>query len=111
MLKINFRDMTTNKEVVSRMHTELHFLKDMMNRQMKFAEHVLRGSAGVSHLQIRGRGNMETEENKRYMDSGCAEMNGMENVWRTEKGSREDRVRWKLMIVNLRTEDDKWMND
>ena len=34
------------------MHTELHFLKDMMKRKMKYAGHVLRGSAGLSHLQI-----------------------------------------------------------
>src|SRR5688572_21859291 len=52
MLKINFRDRITNKEVLSRIHTELHFLKDMMKRKMKYAGHVLRGSAGLSHLQI-----------------------------------------------------------
>src|SRR5688572_14334148 len=44
MLKINFRDRITNKEVLSRMHTELHFLKDM-KRKMKYAGYVLRGSA------------------------------------------------------------------
>ena len=52
MLKINFSDRITNKEVLSRMHTELHFLKDMMKRKMKYTGHVLRGSAGISHLQI-----------------------------------------------------------
>src|ERR1051325_113249 len=33
MLKINFRDRITNKEVLSRMHRELHFLKDVMKRK------------------------------------------------------------------------------
>src|SRR5688572_15142010 len=53
MLKINFRDKITNKEVLSRMHTELHFLNDMMKRKMKYAGHVLRGSAGVSPTDSR----------------------------------------------------------
>ena len=52
ILQINFRDRITNREVLRRMHTELHFVKDMMKRKMKYAGHVLRGSAGVSHLQI-----------------------------------------------------------
>ena len=52
MLKINYRDRITNMEVLSRMHTEMHFLKDMMRRKTKYAGHVLRVSAGVTHLQI-----------------------------------------------------------
>jgi len=52
LLKISYRDRITNKEVLRRMHTELHFRKDMMRRKMKYAGHVLRGSAGTAHLQI-----------------------------------------------------------
>ena len=40
------------------------------------------------------------------MDSGYAEIVGKEKVWRVEKGS-EDRDRWKLMVVNIRIEDDR----
>ena len=52
LLKISYRERITNKEVLRRMHTELHFRKDMMRRKMKYAGHVLRGSAGAAHLQI-----------------------------------------------------------
>ena len=41
MLKMNFRDRITNKEVLSRMHTELHFVKDVMERKMKYAGYIL----------------------------------------------------------------------
>src|SRR5437899_9982940 len=52
MLKISYVDRVTNNEVLKRMHTELHFLKDMWKRKMEFAGHVLRGSSGNSHLCI-----------------------------------------------------------
>ena len=60
-----------------------------MKRKMKYAGHVLRGSAGVSHLQIL-EGQVEgirKRENKRYMDTGYAERVGKENVWRVKEGS------------------------
>ena len=34
------------------MQTKYRFVKDMMKRQMKYAEHVLRDWCGLSHLQI-----------------------------------------------------------
>src|SRR5437899_2552652 len=39
-------------EIKKRMHTELHFRKDMWRRKMEFAGHILRGSSGNSHLCI-----------------------------------------------------------
>src|SRR5438552_18350503 len=45
-------DRVTNNEVIKRLHTELHFRKDMWRRKMEFAGHVLRGSSGNSHLCI-----------------------------------------------------------
>ena len=35
-----------------RLQTKYHFLEDMIKRKMKYAGHVLRGSRGLSHLQI-----------------------------------------------------------
>src|SRR5437870_11775392 len=52
MLKVSYVDRVTNNEVLKRMHTELHFRKDMWKRKMEFAGHVLRRSSGNSHLCI-----------------------------------------------------------
>ena len=41
-----------NENVLRRLQTKYHFVKDMMKRKMKYAGHVLRGSSGLSHLQI-----------------------------------------------------------
>jgi hypothetical protein len=52
MSKISWTDKVTNKEVLHRMQTELHFVKDMMKIKMEHVGHVLRGSTGLMHLQI-----------------------------------------------------------
>ena len=52
MLKISYVDRVTDNGVLKRMHTELHFRKDMWNRKMEFAGQVLRGSSRNSHLCI-----------------------------------------------------------
>ena len=52
ILKLSWMDKVTNKEVLRRVQTELHFKKDMIKRKMEFAGHVLRGSSGLTHLQI-----------------------------------------------------------
>src|SRR5688572_14007564 len=103
LLKINFRDRITNKEVLSRMHTELHFLNDMMKRKMKYAGHVLRRSGqGIAPTDSRGasRRYKETGETKRYMDLGYAEMAG-KNAYGELKKATEYRERWKLMVVTF----------
>ena len=41
-----------NEEILNRMQTKLHFMEDMTKRKMKYAGHVIRGSSGLSHLQI-----------------------------------------------------------
>ena len=109
MLKINFRDRISNKEVLSRMHTELHFLKDMMKRKMKYAGHVLRGSAGVSYLQIL-EGQVEgIRKQGRPGDTWMQDMLKWLGGKTYEKLKRaaKDRDRWKLMVVNLRIEGDR----
>src|SRR3989442_2132490 len=56
ILGISWRYHISTPEVMERvqleLHTELHFTRDMIKRKMKYAGHVLRGSSGLSHLQI-----------------------------------------------------------
>ena len=57
ILGISWRDKVSNKKVMmirvqTELQTELHFTKDMIKRKMEYAGHVLRGSSGLSHLQI-----------------------------------------------------------
>ena len=56
MLGISCRDEVSNKKVMKRVQTELqtglHFTKDMMKRKMEYARPVLRGSSGLSSLQM-----------------------------------------------------------
>src|SRR5437867_8612840 len=56
ILGISWRDKVSNKKVMKRvqteLQTELHFKKDMIKRKMEYAGHILRGSSGLSHLQI-----------------------------------------------------------
>ena len=52
ILKISWGDRVKNEEVLNRMQTKLHCMEDMIKRKMKYAGHVVRGSSGLSHLQI-----------------------------------------------------------
>ena len=53
ILGISWRDkVSTKKPVQTELQTELHFTRDMIKRKMEYAGHVLRGSSGLSHLQI-----------------------------------------------------------
>ena len=45
ILKISWRDRVSNKEVLKRMHTKLHFMEDMIKRKMNYAGNVMRGSS------------------------------------------------------------------
>ena len=64
ILKINWFDDVYNAEVLNRIHTKLHFREDMKRRKLAqaYAGHVLRGSSGLSHLQIL-EGPMEGKKN------------------------------------------------
>src|SRR5437899_13046518 len=56
ILGISLRDKVSNKKGMKRvqteLQTELHFTTDMIKRKIEYAEHVLRESSGLSHLQI-----------------------------------------------------------
>src|SRR6184192_1318528 len=68
ILGISWRDKVSNKKVMIRvqteLQTELHFTKDMIKRKLEYAGHVLRGSSGLSHLQIL-EGKVEALEGKK----------------------------------------------
>src|SRR6267154_877621 len=56
ILGISWKDRVSTKKLMVRaqteLQTELHFTKDMIKRKMKYAGYMLRGSSGLSHLQI-----------------------------------------------------------
>ena len=52
ILKKSWRDRVKNQVVLKRMHKKLHFMEDMIKRKLRYAGHVMRGSSGLSHLQI-----------------------------------------------------------
>ena len=113
ILGINWRDRVSTAVIMKRvqieLQTELHFTKDIIKWKMEYAGHVLRGSSGLSHLQIlEGR-----VEGKKKV--GCPIRIWMKDicVWSLlgscdkVKGAAEDRKRWKLIVVNLRIGVDK----
>jgi len=103
MLKISWKDKVTNTEVLSRMQTDLHFLKDMKKRKLEYGGHVMRGSSGEAHLYIlegkvlgkRPKGRPRLTWMDDIMD--WTGLKTYENVKRTA----EDRNRWKTIVVNL----------
>ena len=95
--------------MLSSMHTKLHFVKDMMKGKMKYAGNVLSGSAGVSHLQIL-EGQVEgIRKQGRPRDTWIQDMliGSGRKTYGELKRAAEDRNRWRLMVVNLRIEDDR----
>jgi len=109
MLKISYLDRVSNKEVLKRMHTELHFRKDMWKRKMEFAGHVLRGSSGNSHLCIlEGKvcGKRTRGRPRLTWTDDIMKWTNLKNFG-VIKRTAEDRDKWRTMIVNLLLEDDK----
>ena len=52
ILKINWFAGVSIAEVFNQIRTKLHFREDMMRRKLRYAGRMLRGSSGLSHLQI-----------------------------------------------------------
>src|SRR6267154_149433 len=111
MLKISWKDRIRNEEILRQLQTKYHFVEDMMNRKMKYSGHVLRGSSGLSHLQIlegyvdgkRKVGAPRRVWMKDIMEWTCLKKYGM------VKRAAEERDSWRLIVVNLRYryEDDR----
>jgi hypothetical protein len=103
MLKISWMDKVTNTEVLNRMQTKLHFMKNMRKRKMEYAGHVLRGSSGLTHLYIlegKVEGSRIRGRPRRDWSSDIMEWTDL-NKYESIKRAAEDRVRWKSMVVNL----------
>src|SRR6478735_3722092 len=109
ILKISFVDRITNKEVLNRVQTDLHFMKDMKRRKLEYAGHVMRGSSGLTHVTIlegkvcgkrpKGRPRLT------WMDD-IIQWTGLETYEKVKRVT-EDRAKWKTIVVNLLAEDDK----
>src|SRR6266403_571209 len=108
ILGISWRDKVSNKKVMIRvqteLQTELHFTKDMIKRKLEYAGHVLRGSSGLSHLQIL-EGKLEGKKKvgcpiRIWMNDICDW--SLLGTYGKVKRAAEDRKRWKLIVVNLR---------
>ena len=108
MLRLSWKDKVSNMMVLQRVGTERHFLKNMKDRKLQYAGHVLRGSGGDAHLYIlegkvegkRPRGRPKAT----WLDDIIA-WTGLGNYGMIKRMA-EKRCEWKTMIVNLLAEDD-----
>src|SRR6267154_2706660 len=115
MLKISWRDRVGNVEILRRLQTKYHFVEDMMKRKMRYAEYVLTGSSGLTHLQIledyvvRKR---KGDAPRRVWMKDIMDWTGL-GKYTMVKRAAEERASWRLIVVNLRYryEDDKCMNE
>ena len=108
MLKISWKDRVTNVEVLNRIQTKMHFLKDMKRRKLEYAGHVLRRSSGKTHLLLL-EGKVEGKRPQaRPRLTWTDDITRWTGIRKYEKIKRtaEDRIRWKFMTVNLLLEDD-----
>src|SRR3989441_8231091 len=103
ILGISWRDHVSTPEVIERvqfeLHTELHFTRDMIKRKMEYAGHVLRGSRGLSHLQILEGGvegkNKVGRPIRIWMNDICDW--SLLDTYDKVKRAAEARKRWKLL--------------
>lgn len=110
MLRKSWKDLLTNREVLTRARTELELINTINARKIAYLCHVLRGTR-YSLLQLTVQGKVECERGHRFHSSrtqskrssteiteerlfGLAE-DGEANVWETGHGSRS---RGKLSV-------------
>src|SRR3989441_13009208 len=111
ILKISWRDKVKNDEILKRLQKMLHFVEDMMKRKLRYAGHVLRGSSGLSHLQVLEgyvKGKIKVGRPRRAWMKDIIEWTGLGDYGKVKRAT-EERKSWKLIVVNLRYryEDDK----
>src|SRR6267154_1187427 len=113
LLGISWKDRVSTKKLMERvqteLQTELHFTKGMIKREMKYAGHVLRGSSGLSHLQIL-EGMVEGKKKvdcpiKIWMKDIC-EWTGL-GTYEKVKRVAENKKSCQLIVANIRIEVDK----
>ena len=99
----SWKDRVSTKKLMERvqteLQTELRFTKDMM--KMKYAGHMLRGSSGLSHLQIL-EGMVEGKKKvgcpiKIWLKDIC-EWTGL-GTYEKVKRAVEDKKSWKLIVA------------
>ena len=77
--------------------------KEYEEEKMDYAWHVMRGSSGLSLLQIlegRVERKRKVGRSKKTWTDDIFKWTGLEN-YEEKKGAAEQRKRWKLMVVNL----------
>jgi hypothetical protein len=89
ILKVGYTDRVINVDVLTRMQTELKFLKGMKRRRMEYACHVLRGSSGLAYLQILEGKRKVDRSNRTWMDN-ILKWTGLESYGEV-KGAAEER--------------------
>ena len=86
-------------------------MKDMKKRKLRYAGHVLRGSSGLSHLQILEdyvEGKRKVGRPRRTWMKDIIEWTGFGDYEKVKRAA-EERKSWRLIVVDLRYryEDDK----
>ena len=114
MLKVSWRDKVKNQEILKRLQKRLHFVEDMMKRNLRYAGHVLRGSSDLSHLQILGgcvEGNRKVGKPRRTWLKDIMEQTSLGDYGKVKRAA-DKRKNWKLIVVDLRYryEDDKMID-
>ena len=108
ILKIKWKDRFSNKDVLRRMGIVGPCLtKELFKRKMEFAGHVLRGSSGTMYNNIiEGyiHGKRDKGRQRRTWIDNLKDQTGIKNFG-ASKRTAEDKVKWKLMVSNLRVED------
>ena len=86
------------------MQTELHFMEDMIKRKMKYAGHVLRGSSGLSHLQIlegRIEGKKKVGSPRRTWINDMLDWTEIETYAKVKRAA-EERESWRCVVGRYR---------
>src|SRR6267154_1488056 len=103
MPKISWKDRIRNVEILRRLQTTYHFVEDMMKRKMRYAVHVLRGSSGLTHLQILEgyvEGKRKLRAPRRVWMKDIMDWTGLRKYIMVKRAA-EERASWRLIVVNL----------
>ena len=111
ILKISWRDKVKNEEILKRLQKRLHFVEDMMKRKLRYEGHVLRGSSGLSHLQILEgyvEGKREVGRPRRTWMKDIVKWTCLGDYGKVKRAEEERRSR-RLIVADFRYryEDDK----
>src|SRR6266403_3425972 len=101
MLKISWRDKVKNEDILKRLQKRLHFVEDMMKRKLRYAGHVLRGSSGLSLLQILEgyvEGKRKVGRPRRTWLKDIIEWTGVGDYGKIKRAA-EERKSWRLIVV------------